>query len=67
MKSVEECLAMSSRSRSKDGMKAVLKHRMSVEDDRGRAILVPWEFLKRGRPGKDCILNEVEETLKQYS
>ena len=64
-KSVEGCAATLNRLRSKDGMKAVLKHRMSIEDNCGRAILLPWEFLKRGRPGLNCILDEVQETLKR--
>lgn len=47
----------------KDGMKAVFKHRMTMMNSSDKPCLLPWKFLKRGRPGENCILYEILETL----
>lgn len=59
--SMKERKYMLDRLKSKDGMKAVLRHRMTMKNNSDKPCLLPWEFLKRGRQG---ILNDILETLK---
>lgn len=60
----EDLVDMLDRLKSKDGMKAVFRHRMTMPNNSNKLCLLPWEFLKRGRPGGNCIVNEILETLK---
>ena len=63
--SVEERVKLLDGVRSRNGMKGLLTYRMNRCDDRGLASLLPWEFLRKNRGGKNCILNEVQETLRK--
>lgn len=51
------------RLRSKDGMKAVFKHRMNRKNDSDLASLLPWDWLRRGRHTSNVILREIWDTL----
>lgn len=63
VKEREGWLDMLDKLKSKDGMKAIFRHRMTMKNRSNEPCLLPWEFLKKGRPGK-TILNEILETLR---
>ncbi|CZR67542.1 uncharacterized protein PAC_17441 [Phialocephala subalpina] len=54
---------MLDRLRSKDGMKAIFKHRMNKNNDNELASLLPWDWLKRGGHTSNVILKEIWDTL----
>lgn len=64
VKEREVLIDMLDKLKSKDGMKAVFRHRMTMKNNSSKDCLLPWEFLKSGRPGKNTILNEILETLR---
>ena len=59
----EGWLDMLDKLKSKDGMKAIFRHRMTKKNNSKEPCLLPWDFLKKGRPGM-TILNEISETLR---
>ncbi|KAH9217062.1 peptidase S8/S53 domain-containing protein [Leptodontidium sp. 2 PMI_412] len=50
--------------KSKDGMKAVLQHRMSRVNNEGLPSVLPWDWMEKGRWIPSKIINEVLETLR---
>jgi subtilisin family serine protease len=56
--------AVLKRLRTMDGMKAILQHRMNRGTKEGWPRIIPWDWLKKERHGRNVILNEIWETLK---
>lgn len=51
----------------RDGLRAVLRDRMSRTHNCGVASLLPWHFLSRNRERDNLFLNELRETLDSQS